>query len=130
MSSRTLLIISCIVGVLGISIGAFGAHALPNILAGLDEAELAKRKDWLETGVQYHMYHAAAILALALYPRATDFKFTAYAWLFGIALFSGCLYAMSMTGIKILGAIVPIGGVSLIVGWLMIGIAAFKKTAE
>ncbi len=122
MSARTILIVSGIVGALGIVIGAFGAHSLPKLLKDLQPEEFAQRQAWLETGVKYHMYHAAALLAIGLAGQRSEMNFSAsgIAWLIGILVFSGCLYAMTMTGIKVLGAIVPIGGVAFIVGWVMV----------
>ena len=129
MTARTLLIIAGAMGALGIVIGAFGAHALPNILKDLPEPELLKRKEWLETGVKYHMYHVAALLAIALAGEdwAGRFSSVGIAWLVGILTFSGCLYTMSLTGIKVLGAIVPIGGVSFILGWTLLVIAGLRS---
>lgn len=66
MNQRTVLILSGILGAMAIAIGAFGAHALPNILKDLSPADLAQRSDWLETGVKYHMYHVVAMLAVGL----------------------------------------------------------------
>ena len=129
MNSRTLLVISGIVGAAGIAIGAFGAHALPGMLADLTEAEIQQRSDWLETGSRYHMYHAAALLAVAVAAagRSRRFLVAPVAWLVGIVSFSGCLYAMALTGVRVLGAVVPIGGVAFIVGWLSIATSAWRK---
>ena len=129
MSARTILIASGIVGALGIVIGAFGAHSLPKLLKNLQPEEFAQRQAWLETGVKYHMYHAAALLAIGLAGQRaeTNFSTSAIAWLIGILIFSGCLYAMTMTGVKVLGAIVPIGGVAFIVGWVMVCISALRS---
>ena len=128
MTSRTLLIAAGILGALGIAIGAFGAHSLPNILKDLPEPDLLKRKEWLETGVKYHMYHVAALVAISLAgERSGRFSSAGLAWIVGILIFSGCLYTMSLTGIKILGAIVPIGGVSFIVGWVLLTVSAFRN---
>ncbi len=122
MTSRTLLTLAAVVGALGIMIGAFGAHSLPNLLKDLPEADLLKRKEWLETGVTYHMYHAIALLALGMGGDRWNRSLSgpAIAWLVGILIFSGCLYAMSLTGIRVLGAVVPLGGVSFIVGWVLL----------
>ena len=73
MTSRTILIVAGVLGAIGIAAGAFGAHSLPNILRDLPDTELIKRKEWLETGVKYHMYHVAALLAISeAQPLAAD----------------------------------------------------------
>jgi uncharacterized membrane protein YgdD (TMEM256/DUF423 family) len=122
MTPRMVLLLAGVAGALGIAVGAFGAHALPNLLKGLSAVELAERTDWLVTGNRYHMVHAVALLALALTNREWSAAYTiaAMGWFVGILVFSGCLYAMSLTGIRVLGAIVPLGGLSYIVGWLAV----------
>lgn len=131
MNSRIILLASAILGGLGIIIGAFGAHSLPKLLNELPESDLLQRKEWLETGVRYHMYHAVSLLALAF---ATE-KFgklssVALFWLVGVLIFSGCLYAMSLTGIRKLGAVVPLGGLSFIVGWGLLVLKAWWLRGE
>lgn len=118
MNSRIMLLIAAILGGAGIVIGAFGAHSLPESIS-------VERREWLETGVRYHMYHATALLALAL----ADEKFGKLSlvgvfWIVGVLIFSGCLYAMCITGVRWLGAIVPIGGLSFIVGWALLAMKA------
>lgn len=100
-------------GFLGVAFGAFGAHALrdrvePSLLSAY------------QTGVLYHLLHAAALLALALYSRATssDIAWPAGLWLAGMLLFSGSLYAMALTGVTKLGAVTPFGGLCFLGGWL------------
>ena len=117
-----LLRLAGIVGVLGIAVGAFGDHALPDLLSDLSESELAEREGWLKTGATYHMYHALALLAVAVADHKWNraFRVSALAWLLGIVLFSGSLYAMSLTGIRVLGAIVPLGGIAYMLGWGML----------
>lgn len=129
MSAKTVLLVTGILGGLGIIVGAFGAHALPNILKDLPEEELIQRRDWLETGVKYHMYHVAALLAIscATDNRLINFTSSAVAWIVGILIFSGCLYAMTFTGIKVLGAVVPIGGLAFITGWFLLCIKALDR---
>ena len=127
MTSRRRLVLAGIVGAVGIALGAFGAHALPSILseADLSDAELAERAAWFETGARYHMYHGLALLALAaIRTWTTPFTISAYAWLIGIVIFSGCLYTMALSGMRILGAVVPLGGVAFIVGWIAIAVGA------
>ncbi len=123
MTNRSGLMIAGITGALGVAIGAFGAHSLPGYLdeQALSAADLERRLEVFETGARYHMFHAVALLAIAGFrekQHGPALCLATYAWLLGIAIFSGCLYALALTGIRILGAIVPIGGVAFIIGWL------------
>jgi uncharacterized membrane protein YgdD (TMEM256/DUF423 family) len=111
-------------GFLGVAFGAFGAHALK---ARLSADMLAV---W-HTGVLYHIVHALALFALALYARATSpagaadsITAPAVAFTLGIALFSGSLYALALTGIRPLGAVTPFGGLSFLFAWGWIAIKA------
>ena len=109
-------------GLLGVALGAFGAHALKGSLAPDMLANF-------ETGVRYQMYHAMALLAVAwAVTRWPGGLTTAAGWLFvaGILIFSGSLYLLSITGVRWLGAITPIGGVSMIVGWVCLIVAALR----
>ena len=111
---RTFLFIGGILGFLGVAFGAFGAHALR---ARLSPEMLAV----FETGVRYQMYHAFAVLIVALaIGHLGDVRMLMIAgWLFcgGVVLFSGSLYALALTGVGILGAITPIGGLLFLAGW-------------
>ena len=120
---RTFLLAGAVAGFIAVGFGAFGAHGLrgrltPEMLAVF------------ETGVRYHMYHALALLltaALMARPGMGGGKLmVAAGWLFvaGIALFSGSLYLLAVTGVTILGAITPIGGVALLAGWACLAIAS------
>ena len=120
---RTFLLAGAVAGLIAVGFGAFGAHSLrgrltPEMLAVF------------ETGVRYHMYHALALLltaALMARPGMGGGKLmVAAGWLFvaGIALFSGSLYLLAVTGVTILGAITPIGGVAFLAGWACLAIAA------
>jgi uncharacterized membrane protein YgdD (TMEM256/DUF423 family) len=100
-------------GGLGVAAGAFGAHALRTRL----EPRLL---EVFETGVRYHMYHALALVLvglLAAHRPQAGFAAAGWAFVVGIALFSGSLYAMALTGVRGLGAITPLGGVAFLVGW-------------
>lgn len=112
--------IAGITGAIAVVTGAFGAHGLETRL----EAEMLEI--W-ETAVKYHFYHVIALFALALAPQAVwDSPWAARAgwtFLFGIAVFSGTLYALALSGIGWLGAITPIGGVGLILGWVFAAFA-------
>ncbi|MEM6798163.1 MAG: DUF423 domain-containing protein [Planctomycetota bacterium] len=120
-----------IYGALGIAIGAFGAHGLPDGLAklGYGESEVERRLDTFETGARYHLYAALALLGVGVAGRtAPAGAWGGAAWLLltGSCLFSGLLYALAFVGpgMRWLGAIVPIGGVLQIAGWVMIAVAA------
>ncbi|GIP20895.1 MULTISPECIES: DUF423 domain-containing protein [Paenibacillus] len=108
---------------LSVAIGAFGAHALEKILGDY--------KATYETGVHYHMIHAVGIILIALaagqWGESRKLLWAARLMVAGIILFSGSLYVLSITGIKVLGAITPLGGVAFIIGWLLFAMAAFKK---
>lgn len=112
---------------IAVAFGAFGAHALKEKLS---EHYLAI---W-ETAVQYQMFHAIGLLAIgilmssSLFGVSTQLTWAGYLLLAGIIIFSGSLYVLSLSGIGILGAITPIGGVAFIVGWIMLIIAAVKYT--
>jgi len=118
--ARNFLLIGSLAALLGVTIGAFGTHALRGRIA----------PDMLgvfETAVRYQMYHAIAIvLVSALMTRLDGWLIHAAGWSFtiGIVLFSGSLYLLAATGTRILGAITPIGGVFFIVGWACLALAA------
>lgn len=120
---KTFLVIGAVLGALAVAIGAFGAHGLkamvtPDLLANF------------ETGARYHMYHALAIVAVALviarYPAASLAPVAGWLFLAGIVIFSGSLYLMALTGMRWLGAITPIGGVALIGGWVCLALSVAR----
>ncbi|WP_239255757.1 DUF423 domain-containing protein [Listeria ilorinensis] len=116
------LITGGIFAMLAVALGAFGAHAL--------KATLGDYQPTYETGIQYQMLHAVAILISGILLEKTGSGFfTAACWCFslGIIVFSGSLYVLSITKITILGAITPIGGVLFIVGWLLFIIGSTKE---
>ena len=129
MKSNQLVLLASIFGGLSILIGAFGAHALPNWLQALDAEEVAKRVEWLQTGVQYHLLHSVALLSLAAIRRDGNgySRWAGPLWIAGIVGFSGTLYVMSLTGIRPLGAVVPLGGLAYVCGWFTLAISAFGK---
>lgn len=115
---RLWLGIAAVNGALAVVAGAFAAHGLrsqlaPDLLAV-----------W-ETGARYHMYHALAMGLAAL----AGSRWSPGFFLAGIALFSGSLYALALTGIGWLGAITPLGGALLIAGWICLAISSFLKKA-
>jgi uncharacterized membrane protein YgdD (TMEM256/DUF423 family) len=119
---KLFLFIGSLYGGLGVVLGAFGAHPLkvrltPDFLA------------IFETGVRYQIYHALALLFVALVAekRPANKLLTAGGWLFvvGTLLFSGSLYMLALGGVRWLGAITPVGGTAFIIGWFCLAMAAF-----
>ena len=112
MLQKKLWVIGCLLLMTGILFGAFAAHGLKHMIS-------APALAILQTGVQYQMYHGLGLLALSACPLCHGRWFHLGAWLLvmGIVLFSGSLYALSLSGLKGLGAITPLGGVALILGW-------------
>ena len=111
-------------GALAVMAGAFGAHALK---ARLTPELLAT---W-NTAAEYHMYHALALVLVGVLMSAlpapnSTLNAAGIALLVGIVLFSGSLYALSLSGVKILGAITPVGGLAFIAGWLLLAVAAWR----
>lgn len=107
-------------GLLAVVAGAFGAHFLKNRLSLADLATF-------DVAVRYQMYHALALLAVAALVHARpSTATTAAAWcmLIGILLFSGSLYGLALGGWKWLGPITPIGGLSLMAGWVLLALGA------
>ncbi|MGF1491823.1 MAG: DUF423 domain-containing protein [Microcoleaceae cyanobacterium] len=121
---RFFLFIAAILGGLAVSGGALGAHFL--------QEQLSERAlEIFETGARYQMYHALALLLVGTLLLRTEtpqrlMKVVGIAFILGTLIFSGSLYALSLTGIGWLGAITPIGGVALILGWGCLAIAAWK----
>ncbi len=113
-TTRSHLIAAGLLGFVGVSLGAFGAHALKDTLAasGMTPA-------W-QTAVLYHLVHAVALLAFP-----SD-KWAGRCWIAGITLFSGSLYWLALGGPKILGPVTPLGGIALLAGWALVAWNAFQ----
>ena len=111
---RTFLLIGAIEGFLGVALGAFGAHGLRSRIS-------SEMLAVFETGVRYQMYHAFAILIVAAaMGRIGDARlliFSGWAFTAGTILFSGSLYALALSGITLLGAVTPLGGLMFLTGW-------------
>jgi uncharacterized membrane protein YgdD (TMEM256/DUF423 family) len=131
MKSRTVVLLSALFGASGVMLGAFGAHALKLILIqnGMNEV-------W-DTAVRYQLIHALALLALtSLYSNSSwavfrhKLSWVARLWTIGIILFSASLYLLALGGPLWLGPITPLGGVSLIAGWLLLGLVALRSNHE
>ena len=120
--ARTFWWMGCTFGLVAVAAGAFGAHGLKSRLS---EDLLAV----FETGVRYQMYHAFALIAAAwAYSRWPGALTSAGGWLFlaGTVVFSGSLYALSLTGQRWLGAVTPLGGLAFLAGWLCLAAACWK----
>lgn len=117
---------------LAVAAGAFGAHGLTGKLksdTSLSADEAAHRLDIFETAARYQMYHALAVLfvgLVALRQASIWPTIAGVCFVLGIVIFSGCLYALALGGPKYLGAIVPIGGLSFIAGWICLAVAAVQ----
>jgi uncharacterized membrane protein YgdD (TMEM256/DUF423 family) len=114
------LSIGAIYGLLAVALGAFGAHALKTRLP----ADLTAV---YQTAVQYQMYHALALLAVGLLASRTSapaLNWAGAGFAFGVLLFSGSLYALALSGVRGLGAVTPLGGLLLLLGWVALLVAA------
>ncbi|MCU0548479.1 MAG: DUF423 domain-containing protein [Leptolyngbya sp. Prado105] len=121
---RFFLISGAILAGLSVAGGAFATHALR---AKLDDRAIAI----FETGAKYQMYHAIALILVALLMARAELGETilavsGIAFISGIVLFSGSLYTLSLSGVKILGAVAPLGGAAFLIGWACLAIAAFQ----
>ena len=120
---RTFFGIGACLGFLGVALGAFGAHALKKMVA-------PEMLVIFETGVRYQLIHALALLATgwacAQWPSQAA-KVAGWLFLAGTVIFSGSLYALALSGIKILGAITPIGGLCFLAGWVSLAYAAWRS---
>jgi uncharacterized membrane protein YgdD (TMEM256/DUF423 family) len=121
---RTFLLIGAVLGFLGVALGAFGAHVLKSRLS-------PEMLAVFETGIRYHMYHAFAILivAAAIGHLGSARLLSLSGWFFfgGVLLFSGSLYALALSGVGILGAITPIGGLLFLAGWGCLALFALAR---
>lgn len=120
---KSILMTASVLLALAVALGAFGAHGLKSQLS----TEMLQT--W-KTGVDYHFYHALGLLLIGI--LAVSFpselvKWSAILLTAGIVLFSGSLYALAISGIKWLGAITPVGGMSFITGWVLLFLAVWKK---
>ncbi len=121
--SNPFLFVAALSGFLAVALGAFGAHGLK---ARLSEDMMAV----YQTAVQYHFYHTLALLAVAvlLAGGLQSAALRASGWLFaaGIVVFSGSLYALALSGVRVLGAVTPLGGLLFLAGWVALAAAAYR----
>ncbi len=121
--SKIFLMLGAVNAFLAVALGAFGAHGLKSRLSP-DLLEV------YQTGVSYHMYHALGLLAVGLLAHWLSetvlLNWAGWMMVAGILLFSGSLYVLSITGIRWLGAITPLGGIAFLAGWALLAAAAWK----
>ncbi len=125
--SRIFVILSGVLGLTAVALGAFGAHGLRSRLDGLPDG--IKRMEWWTTAAHYHLTHALALALVAwLAHRGVGASATLAGWCFvvGVLLFSGSLYLMTVTGMTKLGAITPFGGLLMMLGWGAVIAAGFR----
>ncbi len=121
--ARQILMSGALMALLGVAVGAFGAHGLRPFLS---EPMLAA----FETGVRYHLIHALGMLSAGLslvYAPIRYFRWAGWAFFLGIVLFSGSLYVLSISGVRALGMITPFGGLCFIVGWGLLAWGYWKS---
>lgn len=122
---KLFLTTASILGGLSVALGAFASHGLQNKLT-------PRALEIWETGTKYQMYHALALMFVALLliyleDSSASLNIAGFAFITGIALFSGSLYGLSLSGIKWLGAITPLGGVAFLIGWICLAITGFSR---
>ncbi len=120
--TKLFLSFGAILAGLSVAAGAFASHALRDNLSD-------RALEIFETGSKYQMYHALALLIVGLLLSRSEVASTllnaaGFAFIAGIVLFSGSLYALSLTGTKLLGAVAPVGGVAFLIGWACLALAA------
>jgi uncharacterized membrane protein YgdD (TMEM256/DUF423 family) len=127
MSQNRLFLVVGLLGVAGVLLGAFGAHALREQLIQRQTAGL-----W-QTAVLYHLVHTAALLALASQNAGDTGRLSAagaaaaFCWMGGILLFSGSLYSLALGAPRALGPITPVGGVLLLAGWVLVAVSGWRQ---
>ena len=119
---RSFLMLAAFFGFTGVALGAFAAHGLKGRLS-------AEYLAIFHTGVTYQLVHTLALLGVALLATHIPGRIVTWAgvsFVVGILLFSGSLYLLTLTGISKLGIITPLGGVAFLIGWLCLGLAAWR----
>jgi len=123
---KTILTIAGISGLLAVILGAFGAHVLKGIIS-------PEMLEVYKTGVQYQFYHTFALLFAGIlmnFSQSKALKWSAYLFIIGMILFSGSLYVLAITGVKVLGIITPFGGITWIAAWFLLIIHCRKLTTS
>lgn len=123
ISAKTFLTLGSMGMLLAVALGAFGAHVLKNTLNPEFTAVY-------QTAVNYHFIHALGLLAVGLLalhlPGSGALRWAGVLMATGLLLFSGSLYALSLSGLRWLGAITPVGGVAFLAAWLLLAVAVIR----
>lgn len=124
--AKLFITLASLSGMLAVAFGAFGAHALKS---RLDDYALGV----FQTAVQYHFYHSLALLAVGILalsqPQTIMLKSSGWLFVIGIFIFCGSLYLLSISGVRWLGAITPLGGLAFIAGWACLAATGWKLLA-
>ncbi|MFC3811468.1 DUF423 domain-containing protein [Lacihabitans lacunae] len=121
--NKLFLLAGSVLGMLGVGLGAFGAHAFKAML------ESTGRLDTYETGIKYMFYHALALVLVGILAKdftAKTLTYSGYSFIFGTIIFTGSLLLICFTGIKIFGEVAPIGGTLMLVGWALLFYTVLK----
>ena len=122
-NAQQLVAFGAVLALLGVGLGAFGAHALKARLA-------ADMLAVYQTGVQYHLWHALGVVLIGilvqLLPGAKWLPVAGWLMVAGVVIFSGSLYALSLSGVRMLGAVTPLGGIAFLLAWGMVAYAVLK----
>lgn len=125
-SYKVFIGLAALFGLLAVVIGALNAHAI-------DRGFSAEALQRIDTGLKYHVTHIAALLSVGVLASlhrnydATTLKLSGFAFILGILIFSGSLYAYAITGNDVFGKITPLGGISFMLGWLFLFFFSFRK---
>jgi len=123
MHQSKFITLGCISAAIGVAAGAFGAHGLKNLLT-------PEMLAIYETAVRYQMYHAFGLIVVGLVEaqfRNAKIPLAGWSFVAGTILFSGSLYALTLTNMRWLGAVTPIGGVAFIAGWLLLAFSFLRR---
>ena len=124
------LAMGTLLAAISVGMGAFGAHGLPSAIEGHVENVEKNLATW-ETASRYLMYHALGLVIVGMLASVVGparwLNVVGVLFVVGIVLFSGLLYVLALTDIKILGAIVPLGGLAMIIGWLTLATGLFSR---
>lgn len=122
--------VGAVLGFLAVALGAFGAHSLESFFETVSDPD--KRRGWWETGVRYQAWHALLLVgtgALAGRAKRSSLLTAGVLCVAGTALFSGSLYVMTLTGIRWLGAVTPLGGLCFLGAWLAVALGVLRRDA-